>query len=263
MPRVTTSNTTIKPTNLGIIANEFLDQQTGRMGGFGWAAMKVAKLFREHPECGVHTTFLTHTMPSDGNDGIQIHGTPLFNRKGGRLTSVRRVRALKLDLLLMMEYRPSYRFFARALPRTPVIVWVRDPRTPRDIEKIGTLRIPGAEGIRPQGIQPIDCTSLSKIVNNSRFFRRPVMFATPSPELAARVPDTYGVMPSEVTFLPNLIELNHGEVSKSARPSVVFLGRLDPIKRPWVFVKLQSYFRKSNFFSWASPTLKEWARGIP
>ena len=216
------------------------------MGGFGWAAWKVSKLFHEHPEYRVHTTYLSQTVPSDGN-GIVVHGTRLFNREGSRLTSIRRLRALKLDILLMIDYRPTYSFFARALPRTPVIVWVRDPRTPKDMEKIGTLCIPGAQGIRPQGIASIDCTSLSKIVNTSRYFRRPVMFATPSPELAARVPDTYGVTPREVTFLPNLIELSPGDVSKSARPSVVFLGRLDPLKRPWIFVKLAELFPEVEF----------------
>lgn len=176
-----------------------------------------------------------------------MHDTRLIIREGGRLAGIRRLRAEKLDLLLMIDYRPSYRFFAGALPRTPIIVWVRDPRPPEDVEKISTLRIPGAEGVWPQGIDAIDCKSLSKIVRASRLLGRPVMFATPAPGLAAKVPGTYGVTPREVFFLPNLIDLNPGAVSKSARPSIAFLGRLDPSKRPWLFVKLAEQFPEVEF----------------
>jgi glycosyltransferase involved in cell wall biosynthesis len=55
------------------------------------------------------------------------------------------------------------------------------------------------------------------------------------------------VKPPEVSFLPNIIDLNPGEVSKSAHPRVVFLGRLDPIKRPWLFVKLAEQFPEVEF----------------
>ena len=245
---MSTSNKASKRLKLGIVANEFFDRKIGRMGGFGWAAWKVSKLFNEHPEYGVETTFLTQSIPFAGDPtSIRVHGTRLINREGGRLTSIRRLRAEKLDLLLMIDYRPTYHFFAAALPRTPIIVWVRDPRTAEDMDKINTLSIPGAEGARPQGVAAIDCTSLRKIVRTSRLVRRPVIFATPAPGLAAKVPGTYGVTPSEVFFLPNIIDLNLGEVSKSARPSIAFLARLDPLKRPWLFVKLAEQFPEVDF----------------
>jgi glycosyltransferase involved in cell wall biosynthesis len=160
---------------------------------------------------------------------------------------VRSVKTERLDLLLMIDYRPSYRFFAGALPRTPIIVWVRDPRTPEDMRKIHTLRIPGAEGVRPQGINGIDCTSLGTIVRASRLLARPVLFATPALSLAAKVPDTYGVTPPEVSFLPNPLAPGPGEVFKSERPRVVFLARLDPVKRPWLFAELGARFPKVEF----------------
>jgi glycosyltransferase involved in cell wall biosynthesis len=124
---------------------------------------------------------------------------------------------------------------------------VRDPRTPDDKRKLATLCIPGAEGVQPQGIDAIDCTSLGKIVRASRLLARPVLFATPAPPLAAKVPSAYGVKPPEVSFLPNIIDLNPGAVSKSTRPRVVFLARLDPYKRPWLFAKLAEQFPEVEF----------------
>ena len=163
------------------------------------------------------------------------------------MSDLRRLRAEGLDLLLMIDYRPSYRFFAGALPRTPIIVWVRDPRPPADVRKINTLRIPGADGARPQGIEEIDCTSLGAIVRASRLLRRPVLFATHAANLADKVPDTYNTTPSQILSLPNPLDLNPTGETKSERPRVIFLGRLDPIKRPWVFAELARQFPDVEF----------------
>jgi glycosyltransferase involved in cell wall biosynthesis len=234
---------------VGVVANEFFGPEVGGMGGFGWAARQVARLFRERPEHGFEAVFLNRTLPSSsaGAARATADGTPLFVCGGGRLSALRRARSLRLDLLLMIDYRPSYRFFAGALPRTPVVVWVRDPRTPEDVRSINTLRVPGAEGFSPQGIAEVDCTSLATVVRASRLLARPVLFATPAPSLAARMPGTYGVKPPEVFFLPNIIDAEPREVSKSERPSVVFLGRLDPIKRPWLFAELARRFPSVEF----------------
>jgi glycosyltransferase involved in cell wall biosynthesis len=245
---VKTPEGAFKRIKVGVVANEFFGLEAGGMGGFGWAAREVSRLFNGHPEHGFEAVFLKPTLPPAGDAGrARVHDTPLITRGPGRLSSVRGVRDARLDLLLFIDYRPSYRFFAGALPRTPIILWVRDPRTPEDVRKINTLTIPGAGDARPQGIREIDCTSLGSIVRASRLLARPLLFATPAPSLSARVPDTYGVNPPGVSFLPNIIDLDPGEVSKSALPRVVFLGRLDPIKRPWLFAELAGRFPGVEF----------------
>lgn len=243
-----TSYTISRRIKVGIVANEFFGREVGGFGGFGWAARQVARLLNGNPEHGFEVVFLNRTLPwAAGGRLAHAQDTPLITRDGGRLADIRGVWAERPDLLLMIDYRPSYRYFAGALARTPVIVWVRDPRPPDDVRKIDTLRIPGAGGERPQGIGEIDCTSLGKIVRASRLLARPVLFATPAPHLAEKVPATYGVTPPAVSFLPNPVDLNPGRVSKSERPRVVFLARLDPYKRPWLFAELAGRFPEIEF----------------
>ncbi|MCA1818098.1 MAG: glycosyltransferase family 4 protein, partial [Acidobacteria bacterium] len=245
---MTSSKTNARRIRVGIVANEFFHHELGGMGGFGWAARQAARLFEKHPEHGFEAVFLNRTLPPAGDGGhTRAHDTPLVTRSGGRLSGLGSVRAARPDLLLMIDYRPGYRFFAGVLPRTPIIVWVRDPRPPEEVRRVHTLRIPGAEGARPQGIAPIDCTSLGKIVRASRLLARPVLFAATTPCLAAKVRDTYDVTPPEVFSLPNPVEPRPGEVVKSERPRVVFLGRLDPIKRPWLFAELAARFPRVEF----------------
>jgi glycosyltransferase involved in cell wall biosynthesis len=235
---------------VGVVSNEFFDASLGvslgRMGGFGWAARQVVRYFRRAPEHGVDVVYLSRRHNKSTARELVAHGTRLILRSEDWLDYARRVRAERLDLLLTIDYRPNYHGLLRLLPRTPVIVWVRDPRVPRDAARISSIRIPEAPETPPQGLKDLDCTSLAGVVRCSRWLRRPVLFATPAPSLAAKIPETYGVDPPHVAFLPNIVEIEP-TAEKSPRPSVVFLGRLDPYKRPWIFVELARLFPSVEF----------------
>ena len=237
-----------KRIKLGVVANEFFDLSIGRMGGFGWATRQVAKCFNTDPDLGVDIVFLSGEFSAEASQSdTLVHETRLIPYQQNRFDYCRHIWAESLDLILGIDYRPSYRSLFRILPRTPIITWVRDPRPPEDVEKINTTRIPGQEHIKPKGLDPIDCTSMAKVVKYSKWLRRPVLFATPASFLADKVLGTYGVQPPEVAFLPNIIDLEPGEVIKSERPRVVFLARLDPYKRPWLFVELARHFPEVEF----------------
>ena len=157
------------------------------------------------------------------------------------------VRAEQCDLLLSLDYRPTYEAVCWAAPRTPLIVWVHDPRPAEDIEKIKTLKVPGSEETVPRGIRTINCTSLRRIAGFSQVIARPVVFGAPAMCLVEKIPGTYGVKAPPVTFLPNIINEGPVRIEKHARPRVIFLGRLDPIKRPWIFAELAKEFPHIEF----------------
>jgi glycosyltransferase involved in cell wall biosynthesis len=234
---------------VGLIANEFFESALGGRGGFGWGVRQVAECFNGDSAIGVDVVFLTNALrPEPGQRETLVDGTRLlFQTRRPAFEYFRLAWLEGIDLLLTMDYRPQYRSVFRALPRTPILIWVRDPRTPQDVEKVLTLRIPGAEGVRPMGIKPFDCTSLREVVRASRWLRRRVTFATPAPYHADKVLGTYGVRVSEINFLPNIIDIDLPEVTKCERPRVIFLGRLDPIKRPWLFVELARRFPDVEF----------------
>jgi glycosyltransferase involved in cell wall biosynthesis len=236
-----------KRIKLGIVANEFFDRDVGRMGGFGWAAARVARCFHEEPELGVDAVFLTGDLKvADRGAERIVHGTRLLGIEGAS-GYVKRVRRERLDLLLLIDYRPGYRTAIWARRRTPVILWARDPRPPEDVARVSTLKIPGAPGTEPEDASPIDCTSFAGVVRRAWWWRRQVLVATTTPYLRAKVPGTYGIEPEEIFTLPNIIDLPSGPVRKGASPTVVFLGRLDPYKRPWIAVELARRFPAVTF----------------
>jgi glycosyltransferase involved in cell wall biosynthesis len=234
---------------VGLIANEFFDERLGRVGGFGQAARRVAECFNHDGSLGVDVVFLSgEQRAGSGQREIRVHDTRMILADPRRRAYYARIRRERFDLLLTIDYRRNYRGMLLALPRTPALVWVRDPRTPEDVARVQTLRMPGAaSGERPQGIEPVDCRSLSGVVRLSRWVGRPIILAVAAPFLAENVTSTYGLNKAAPVFLPTVVEIDPGGTPKSPRPTVVYLGRFDPIKRPWLFVEIARHFPEAEF----------------
>jgi glycosyltransferase involved in cell wall biosynthesis len=238
----------MKRIKLGLVANEFFDLSLGRMGGFGWATRQLARYCSSHPDLGIDLVFFTGELcGSVEQREIIVHHTRLILKQPSALTNLRLTRSERVDALLLIDYRPNYGRVCWALPLTPMIVWVRDPRPPEDIAKVSSLRIPGTNGVIPKGIVPLDCRSLGTITRASRLLGRPIVFASPEPQLRSKLACTIGVEIDECFLLPNPIEIEPGTIRKSKHPQVIFLARLDPYKRPWLFTELARRFPDVEF----------------
>jgi glycosyltransferase involved in cell wall biosynthesis len=228
--------------HLGLVTCEFFDAAVGRMGGFGFASRSVIRCFQRVPEAGVKVTTLAGEERLPGERRVdRVHGVPLvpYDHDGRKvlIQHCRAIRRVKADMLLTIDYRPSYDRIFLSLPRTPIAIWVRDPWTPEDQRRIATVRVPGDDA-PARGTGHPNTTQLSRIARLAKLTRRRLAFVSPAPHLVARVEGTYGVPLAELPLLPNIIAQPTEPPRKSARPSVVFLGRLDPIKRPWVMAEI-------------------------
>jgi len=231
---------------VGIVSAEFLRPGVTRIGGFGWGAAHAADALRA---AGDEPVFVCPDREALLGAPAAFDEVPLVAKRDGSLAFARELRRARPDVLLSVDYRPSYDSVFRVLPRTPLVIWVRDPRTPDDVAAVAEVRIPGRPaGELPQGLDAIDCTPLRSIVRRSRALRRRVSFASPAPDaLAPKAPATYAVDPGRVSLLPNPIDVAREPGPKAAAPRVAFLGRLDPCKRPWLFVELARSFPDVEF----------------
>src|SRR5688500_17247045 len=95
---------------LGIVANEFFDASVGRMGGFGYAAARVAASFAERPESGVDVTFIAGRMSRvrTATPVATAHGVPLLVDRWTSFRGLHRLARERFDLLLTIDYRPAY-----------------------------------------------------------------------------------------------------------------------------------------------------------
>lgn len=231
---------------LGIIANEVFSVDHGRMGGFGWAVQQVARCFGDDPDAGVDPVILVAER-RDGLGPPQLHGVPVVWSEEPWLDRYRKISRPKIDLLLAIDFRSSYRKFLYAMPRVPTLIWARDPWSNADRARIATLRIPGQENREPAGVRGPDPGTIRQVLWQSRVCRRRLAFATTAAAIGDKMAEGYGIDPPAATILPNIVATAPEPVDKTGGPTVVFLGRLDPIKRPWIFTALAERFPEVNF----------------
>lgn len=241
----------MKPIKVGIVANEFFDPKINRVGGFGWAGQRAMQTFKGDPRFAQPVFFSGEFIGKTAF--IETAGNKIVLPSPKRFISAWRAWNERPDILLCIDYRPSYLRWLRGLPFTPVIVWVRDPRTPTDMVRLNSLRVPGTDK-PPAGIHDCDFRSLARFLSDKRFPQRRVVLANKMAYMRDKNEDTFGLPPSDWTLPnPDVVDYDHVIVRKSERPSVVSLGRLDPVKRPWLFIELARAFPEADFLMLGQP----------
>jgi glycosyltransferase involved in cell wall biosynthesis len=232
----------------GIIANEFFDPTLGRLGGFGWAAGRASDVLNNRSDGRFEAIFLSGELNRANCSMSSSENTKLVLNSGKWYRDIVPLYREKIDVLLTIDYRPSYNAVISALPGVPVVVWVRDPRTPDDHTKILSLRIPGRENETPPGIFKVNTMLLSRYASGNPLLRRKVYLANKMPYMTTKNESVYGLPPSNL-ILPNpdIIDYQTQEENPGKSPRVVFIGRLDPIKRPWLFIELARHFPDIEF----------------
>lgn len=236
-----------KVLTVGIVANEFFDTNLGRVGGFGWAASRAADVLLNHQSSHTEVCYITPGKIDGADSKRKVSGgIPLHSIRGNRLQKLLQAIRVSADILLTIDFRGSYGSVFNALPFTPIITWVRDPRTQADIEKVQSLQLPGRENVQPAGIGVVSTQGLSSY--NSFPFKNRVTLANKMPHLKNTNHEVYH-LPGSDWVLPNpsVVDYSSLEVCKSDKPSVVTIGRLDPIKRPWLFTELARKFPDVDF----------------
>ena len=90
----------------------------------------------------------------------------------------------------------------------------------------------------------------SKGVNKSGGVKGLAVGATWLPALSERLEPAYHIPSSSAIQLPNIIDMGEfsaKEEHESPSPMVLFLGRCDPYKRPWLLVPIAQKFPHVTF----------------
>jgi glycosyltransferase involved in cell wall biosynthesis len=241
---------------VGVAANEFFDTTLGRIGGFGWAARRLARTL---PQAG-HSVVL---FSGEHQTASTLDGAPLVPQRRRLFTYMVEARRHPIDLLVTIDYRANYLPTLLAFPRTPLIIWIRDPVDAEKRRIVGSLRVPGDPPWRPP--EPPSYSSLPFLTFLGRLARRPVALATTAPDyLIPRARRLPGCGDADVQFLPNPIGTDVSPVtSRSARPRFVFMARPDPVKRPWLFVELARRVPDGEFLLAGTSTGGRWCPENP
>jgi len=250
-----------KKFKIGFLVEEFFHKELRGFGGYGMTVKNLTDAFNMSSN-GISTEVLLTSMLEHHEVGIKhYHNAEVLFRPGhaqqyvknfmkyGRMANHR-----NLDALISIDWYKSYEYTAKALPKTPLIIWIKDPRAKKEWERI--LNVPLAlevigdqcKGENLNIILDRKRNSVQEILHLSKKFNRKIIFATQAHCLVEKAQRAYGLDKIEAIFLPNIFEpVDITSPKFSKKPSVCFLGRLEPVKRPWIFLELAKHFPNVDF----------------
>jgi len=245
-----------KKNKIGILNLEYFHKNAGGFGGFGKSAKNITDHFNNNGRFFEAEILLPI---SKRTTIVNIHNTDVI--MGPSASSYNIIHELKylhminmsnFDVLITMEYYKTYERSIIYLTRTPVIIWIHDPRPYEYCRRITTVSLEvKCGGIDAQHLKEREIRireSIQKVIKLSKLFKRKVVFATTAKCLIERAKKLYDIDDIESIVLPTPVDIPQiNNINHSSRPSILFLGRLDPVKRPWIFFELAKLFSGVDF----------------
>jgi glycosyltransferase involved in cell wall biosynthesis len=227
----------------------------GVYGGFGYVARKTANLLKDlgHDVCIIDVSSRYEKTPTFLDEGIPIY---FLVNKRIRLGPIDELSIAKnflkripLDAIISISLYTCGKwayYFKKASRKTKSLIWFQDIRTDDDWRKIFSNSLFWLDSrnkylsffflheryrrfLRKKGIETAD-----GLITQAQLMRY-------------KIEQLYRTR-KNIELVPNPIPIpNEKDIKKSEKPTVIFLGRLDPIKRPWLFAEIATQFPNIDF----------------
>jgi hypothetical protein len=136
-----------EPLNItvGVMADYIFDLNPGLAGGYGTSTNVIGQFFRNYSDLGLQIVFISASQ-YQGNRSERFLSKGDYELFGWPLVRVRprendELQGLGIDVLLLTGYHNSYLSVLQALPKTPVVLWVKDLPTEEWIKNLGDIQI--------------------------------------------------------------------------------------------------------------------------
>ena len=211
-------------------------------GGFGFVARKTASLLRH---LGYDVSIIDCGSQHKGNleflDGIPVHF--LLNRTV-RLGPIEEsliakafLKKTSFDIVIAICVSSNcgkwVYYFKRASPEVKSLIWFQDVRTVDDWKKILRIPLPGCGPGSPFFFQHERYSNFIRMMA----IRKADGLITQAQLINPKIKKLYKT--ENVSLVSNPIPIpEEKDIRKQDEPLVVFLGRIDPIKRPWIYARI-------------------------
>ena len=262
--------------NIGFLVEEFFHEKFRGFGGYGMTVKYIADHFNTLADGNLRAdVLLTHRLeieaPESGsfnNADVVMMPKNMQDEGAAFHRYCRMIHQKRFDVFIGVDHFPSYEYPLMAFPNIPWVIWLKDPRDVGKWEKIASVSL-----VRQSwGLNdPKDyhqyvrnrLESFRRIYKRGQMFGRKVVIATEANDFISIGKNLCGLSELQPAFLSKPIPLpvmNGPEYSD--KPSFLFLARLDPIKRPWVFCELAKRFKDAEFLVTGQANVPEIMDGV-
>lgn len=147
----------------------------------------------------------------------------------------------KYDIIISIEATVDYLFKLSSKLNKKILFWIQDPRPLSDWKEILSVNI-----AREYNYFNKKTNKLVKYANDLG----KIHFVTQAKYLSNKAIELYNLPNNlKIDFLPNPIPKSNIELNKLIKDdNIIFLGRLDSVKRGWIFCEIAKRMPKYNFY---------------
>lgn len=241
---------------VGLLVEEFFDRDLGGYGGYGILARQYIGRYLPDEKIELEVIIGSNNKKETKTiirDNIKIHYLPKnwSSKYDIDFLYLKRVKEFfkkeKFDIYLSIEMSRIAYEVMRLEKDKKLILWVQDPRPKEDWEEIKTVPMSSEydsyinyyskweERIKKL-LNKLNSEGRLKIISQGKYLMKKAkkLYTLPGE--------------TEMTYFPNPVEIEDNFSMKSKKNSIIFLGRLTGVKRPWIYYEVAKLLPEYTFY---------------
>lgn len=226
-----------------IFVNEFFGEWSTGRGGYGFIVRHLLPPALNIPNENITICMgrSKHWLKSDEHispERIRLIKLPKWRYLAAKIVN-------SYDVIFSIEATVDYLFSLKKRIKKNIIFWIQDPRPESDWDEINTVNL----AREPSYWNPKTYTLVKQC-----FELGVIKFVTQAKCLSEKAIELYD-LPKDVNieFLPNPVSIGYcGNDEKEN--NIIFLGRIDSVKRGWLFCEIAKRMPQYQFFVLGSST---------
>lgn len=241
---------------VGLLVEEFYDSDLGGFGGYGILAREYIAKYIPNSEIEIEVILGSNKekkVKTVERDGIKIHFLPKNYSSKYNIDFIyfylvkKFFKEKNFDIYLSVEMSKIAYEVMRIEKSKKLIMWIQDPRPKEDWEEIKTVSYSNEYESYlnyykkwESRIQDI----LKKLYEENR-----LILISQGEFLKKKARALYKFSDNlPIEYFPNPVEIKNNFDIKDKKDSIIFLGRLTAVKRPWIYFELAKELPKYTFY---------------
>lgn len=220
-----------KPIKVGLIIDEYFGAANTAFGGYGFLARHHIAKYLPNDEIQIDV-LLGKGRKKLSAEQYEVDGIQLYRLPRRKWFARRWLKKQNYDVYLSIELTFNYILENETDKNKKLILWIQDPRPIYEWEEINTVKLFPETSYYNQKIYDL----VHEWYNKNR-----VRFISQGHFLNQKAIDLYQLDSNvDIEYVPNPIDIDPAfDVSTFAKKDkIIFLGRLESVKRGWIFCEI-------------------------
>jgi lipopolysaccharide biosynthesis glycosyltransferase len=230
-----------KKIRVALLIDEFFGGAGTAFGGYGFLARRYIAKYISCADIGIDV-LLGKGKRHFFTQKFLVDGVTLYRLPRRSFAAKRWVKRKNYDIYLSIELTDDYILKYESRPDKKLILWIQDPRPKYEWDEINTVKLFPEVCYYRQAIYDL--------VHDWHKQKR-ISFISQSHFLNRKACDLYRLpYDTKIKYLPNPVEIDNSFNVESypKKNNIVFLGRIESIKRGWLFCEIARKMLQYNFY---------------